>query len=194
MNWKQSVRCQMQMDSHWIQTSVVFMGLCVFLKAVYYLGLINIKDLTSFQLTTQLILPVTVASVYLILIKGLNMNSPILLGVLSSLYAVDYLLAMDKGETVSAILMAVNAALFLATIFGYLPDTTPVVIASVISVLYRVVVVDVFGYILPFSEWKIIPYLPLLANMFAVIAVGLLAPAVQLTQRRKQPAEELAEQ
>ena len=193
MNLKQSVRCQMQMDSRWIQMSVVFMGLSVFLRAVYYLGLTNFQDLSAFQLMVQLILPVVVAAVYLILIKGLNMNSPILLGILSGLYALDYLLSMEKGETVSAVLLAVNVAVFLATVFGYLYDTKPVVIAGILSMVYRVAFVDLVGYIFPLSEWHMIAYIPLLSNMCAVLAIGLLSPALQLTHRRKQPVEKATE-
>ncbi len=193
MDLKQSIRCQMQLDSQWVQMSVVFMGLDIFVKAVYYLGLINLKDLTGFQLTTELILPVAVAAVYLILIKGLNLNSPILLGILSAVYALDYLLVMEKGEIVSAVLMAANVIVFLITVFGYLNDTTPVIFAGIISVAYRIIVVDVIGYIFPFSNWKFVPYLPLLANMFAVLAIGSLAPALQLTQRKKQANAEMDE-
>ncbi len=190
MDLKQPVHYKMQMDSHWIQMSVVFMGLCVFLKAVYYLGLTNFQDLSAFQLITKLIMPIAIAAVYLILIKGLSLNSPILLGVLSGLYAVDYLLAMEQNETVSAVLLAANAAVFLATVYGFLPDRKALIIVSIISMIYRVAAVDLLGYIFPLSDWHIVPYIPSLANMFAVLAIGFLSPALQLTQRRKQPTEE----
>lgn len=193
MNLKQSVRCQMQMDSRWIQISVIFMGLSVFLRAVYYLGLTNFQDLNGFQLITQLIVPVVVAAVYLILIKGLNLNSPILLGVLSGLYAIDYLLSMEKSEMVSAVLLAVNVAAFLAAVFGFLSDTKLVVLFGILSMAYRVIAVDLIGYILPLGEWHIISYIPLLSNMFAVLAIGFLSPALQLTHRRKQLVEETEE-
>lgn len=193
MNLKQSVRCQMQMDSRWIQISVIFMGLSVFLRAVYYLGLTNFQDLNGFQLITQLIVPVVVAAIYLILIKGLNLNSPILLGVLSGLYAIDYLLSMEKSEMVSAVLLAVNVAAFLAAVFGFLSDTKLVVLFGILSMAYRVIAVDLIGYILPLGEWHIISYIPLLSNMFAVLAIGFLSPALQLTHRRKQLVEETEE-
>lgn len=193
MNLKQSVRCQMQMDSRWIQISVIFMGLSVFLRAVYYLGLTNFQDLNGFQLITQLIVPVVVAAIYLILIKGLNLNSPILLGVLSGLYAIDYLLSMEKSEMVSAVLLAVNVAAFLAAVFGFLSDTKLVVLFGILSMAYRVIAVDLIGYILPLGEWRIISYIPLLSNMFAVLAIGFLSPALQLTHRRKQLVEETEE-
>ncbi len=190
MNLNQPIRCQMQLDSQWIQSSVIFMGISVFLKAVYYLGITNMNDIGGFQLATQFILPVIVSAVFLILIKGLNMNSPILLGLLSGLYAVDHLFGMDSGEIVSAILLAINAAVFLATVFGVLQDTSFVIIASAISVLYRIIVVDLFGYIIPFSEWDILGYIPILSNAFAVVSIGLLSPALQMTQRRKQSPTE----
>lgn len=193
MNLNQPVRCKMEMDSQWIQISVVFMGLCVFLKAVYYLGLTNFQDLSAFQLITRLIIPVVVAAVYLILIKGLSLNSPIFLGILSGLYAVDYLLIAGQNEIVSAVLLAANAAVFLATVYGFLPDAKAAVIVSIVSMVYRIAVVDLLGYIFPLSEWHIIRYIPSLANMFAVLAIGFLSPALQLTQRRKQSAENYIE-
>lgn len=189
MKVKQPVRVQMQMDSQWMQLSVIFMGLCVFIKAVYYLGLTNLKDLNGYQLFTQLILPGVVAAAYLILLKGLNLNAPILLGALSGLYALDYFLVFEKGEVVSAILMAANVAIFLITVLGYLPDIRPVILAGAISAVYRVLVVDLFGYILPFSDWKFVSYLPSLSNMFAVLAIGSMSPALQLIQRKQQSAE-----
>lgn len=189
MKMKQPVRVQMQMDSQWMQISVIFMGFCVFIKAVYYLGLINLKDLDGYQLFTQLILPGLVAAAYLILLKGLNLNAPILLGGLSGLYALDYFLVLQKGEVVSAVLMALNVVVFLATVLGYIPDIRPVILIGAISAAYRVIVVDLFGYILPFSDWKFVSYLPSLSNMFAVLAVGSMAPALQLIQRKQASPE-----
>lgn len=193
MDLKKSVHYKMQMDSHWIQMSVVFMGLCVFLKAVYYLGLTNFQNLSAFQLITKLIIPIAVSAIYLILIKGLNLNSPILLGIMSGLYAVDYLLAMEQNEIVSAVLLAANAAVFLVTVYGILSDKKALIIVSIVSMVYRVAIVDLHGYIFPLSDWNFIHYIPSLANMFAVLAIGFLSPALQLTQRRKQDTENYTE-
>lgn len=192
MNIHQSIRCQMQTNSRWTQISAVSMGLYVFLRAVCFLGFTNLKDLTGFQIFSELIFPLVIGICFLVLLKGLNLNSPLLLGILCGLFAVDYLLVMDSGEMISAMLVAVNAGLFLAVIFGVLPDSRYVVLAAAISALYRVIFVDLVGYILPLSEWSVREYLPILSNLFAVTAVAALAPALQLSQRRKTEPEDAA--
>lgn len=190
MNISQSIRCQMQLDSRWTQISAASMGLYVFLRAVFYLGFTNLNDLTGYQLFSELIFPLSIAICFLVLLKGLNLNSPLLLGVLCGLYAVDYLLVMDSGEIISAMLVAVNAALFLAVVFGVLPDSRYVVLSGAISTLYRIIFVDLIGYVFPLSECALAAYLPILSNLFAVIAVAALAPALQLSQRRKTEPED----
>ena len=190
MNLPQPVRCQMQLDGRWAQISAISMGLCLFLRAVSYLGLTNLNDLSGYQLFSQLIFPMAIAIGFLVLLKGINLNSPFLLGVMCGLYAVDYLLVMEQGEIVSAALTAVNAGLFLAVVLGFLQDSRYVILSGVVSVVYRVIFVDLIGYILPLSDWSIRAYLPILSNLFAVVAIAALAPALQLSQRRKPEPED----
>ncbi len=184
MNLVKSARCHIRMQSRWASASAVCMGISVFIRTVYYFGLVNLRDLNAFEIAMDVIFPMVIAAGYLVMIKGLQINSPILFGGLIGLYAVNYLLLMNAtaaGMTVG-VLLVVSALLFIVTGLGFIPFRIPIVAASVVLVLFRFYVVDVNGYILPLAEFHPVAYLPDASNLFGILAVALMAPALQLTR------------
>lgn len=184
MNLTKYARCHIRMQSRWASASAVCMGISVFLRAVYYFGLINLRDLNGFEIAMDVIFPMIIAGGYLVMIKGLQLNSPTLFGGLIGLYAVNYLLLMNAtaAGVIVGVLLVISAALFIATGMGYIPVQTPVVAAAGVLVLFRFVVVDLNGYILPLAEFRPVDYLPDASNLFGILAVSLMAPALQLTR------------
>lgn len=184
MNLAKSARCHIRMQSRWASASAVCMGISVFIRTVYYFGLINLRDLGGFELAMEVILPMVIAAGYLIMIKGLQLNSPILFGGLIGVYAANYLLLMNTNATgiIGGVLLVITAALFIVTGLGYIPIRIPVVSAAVVLVLFRFFVIDLNGYILPLSEFHPVAYLPEASNLFGFLAVALMAPALRLTR------------
>ena len=184
MNLTKLARCHIRMQSRWASASAVCMGISVFLRTVYYFGLINLRDLNGFEIAMDVIFPMIVAAGYLVMIKALQLNSPTLFGGLIGLYAVNYLLLMNAttaGVIVGALLV-ITALLFIATGLGYIPNRIPVVAAAAVLVLFRLVVVDLNGYILPVTEFRPVAYLPDASNLFGILAVALMAPALQVSR------------
>lgn len=184
MNLNKSARCHIRMQSSWASASAVCMGISVFLRTVYYFGLINLRDLNGFEIAMDVIFPMAIAAGYLVMIKALQLNSPTLFGGLIGLYAVNYLMLMNAttAGVIVGVLLVITAALFIATGMGYVPNRIPVVAASMVLVLFRLVVVDLLGYVLPLTEFRPVAYLPDASNLFGILAVALMAPALQVAR------------
>lgn len=194
MNLKKTARCHIRMDSKWVHLSAVCMGLSVFIRTVYYFGLINLRDIGGFAVFSRVILPMVLAAGYLIMIKGFRLNAPVLFGGLISVYALNHLILMSKdaGGIISGILLVASAGVFLATGFGYVPDRRPLLICASTLAVFRLVIIDLAGYLLPLSGFDPVSYLPEASNLFGFLTVALLAPALQVTVLpcgEKEPAE-----
>ena len=183
MNIEKRARCHIRMNSRWAFLSAVCMGLSVFVRTVYYFGLINLRDLDGFSLATQVIAPMIIAAGYLIMIKGFQINSPILFGGLIGAYALNYIQLMDTNDAgiLTEVLLAATAALFVVTGLGYFVNRIPVVCCGLVLVLYRLISIDLLTWLLPFSEFRPVAYLPEASNFFGILAVVLMAPALQLS-------------
>jgi hypothetical protein len=183
MNLTKSARCHIRMQSRWAGASAVCMGISVFIRTVYYFGLINLRDLSGFAVVMEVILPMVVAAGYLIMIKGLQLNSPILFGGLIGLYAANYLTLMNTNVTgiIGGVLLIITAAVFIITGLGYIPNRIWVIASATILALFRFLVIDLFGYILPLNELRPVAYLPEASNLFGFWAVALMAPALQVS-------------
>lgn len=183
MNLTKSARCHIRMQSRWAGASAVCMGISVFIRTVYYFGLINLRDLSGFAVAMEVILPMVVAAGYLIMIKGLQLNSPILFGGLIGLYAANYLTLMNTNVTgiIGGVLLIITAAVFIITGLGYIPNRIWVIASATILALFRFLVIDLFGYILPLNELRPVAYLPEASNLFGFWAVALMAPALQVS-------------
>lgn len=196
MNLTKSARCHIRMNSRWASVSAVCMGISVFIRTVYYFGLINLRDVGGYALVMDVILPMIVAAGYLVMIKALRLNSPTLFGGLIGVYALNYLLLMNKNATdiIGGVLLVITAALFIVTGLGYIPLPTPVVTAAALLVLFRFIAVDLLGYLLPLSEFRPIDYLPECSDLFGFLAVALMAPALQLTRLHNSSDQASAEE
>lgn len=191
MNLVKSARCHIRMQSRWVSVSAVCMGISVFLRTVYYFGLINLRDLSGFEVAMDVVFPMIIAAGYLVMIKGLQLNSPTLFGGLIGLYAVNYLLLMNAtaAGVIVGVLLVASAAVFMATGMGYVPTRIPAVAAAAVLVLFRFLVVDLFGYVLPITQFHPVAYLPDASNLFGILAVALMAPALQVAMLAQASAE-----
>lgn len=196
MNLTKRVRCQIRMDSRWANASAVCMGLSIFLRTVYYFGLVNLNDLDGFSLGVQVVVPMVLAAGYLLVIRGLRINSPILVGGLMTAYAVSGILMTDAGAAgmIAGVVLIAAAVLFVVTGIGYLPNRLPLIAAGAAALLIRFVAVDLMGCILPLAEFHPIAYLPEVSNLLGVAAIAVMCPALYLRPlRRTVELSDLAE-
>jgi hypothetical protein len=159
------------------------MGVSVFIRTVYFFGLINLRDLGGFSLVMEVILPMLIAAGYLVMIKALRLNSPTLFGGLIGVYALNYLILMNKDAAgiLGGILLIATAGTFIATGMGYVPMRWPVLVCACTLAAFRFIFIDLFGYLLPLSEFHPVAYLPEASNLFGFLAVALMAPALLVT-------------
>lgn len=183
MNLTKTARCHIRMDSKWAHLSAASMGVSVFIRTVYFFGLINLRDLGGFSLVMEVILPMLIAAGYLVMIKVLRLNSPTLFGGLIGVYALNYLILMNKDAAgiLGGILLIATAATFIATGMGYVPMRWPVLVCAGTLAAFRFIFIDLFGYLLPLSEFHPVAYLPEASNLFGFLAVALMAPALLVT-------------
>lgn len=196
MNLTKSARCHIRMNSKWAHLSAACMGVSVFIRAVYYFGLINLRDLGGFALATEVILPMVIAAGYLVMIKALRLNSPTLFGGLIGVYALNYLLLMNKDAAgiLGGVLLVATAVMFIVTGLGFVPMRWPVMTAAGVLAVFRLTVIDLSGYLLPLSSFHPVEYLPEASNLFGFLAVALMAPALLVTPLVKDsPVEQPVE-
>ena len=193
MNVTKRVRCFFRLNSAWAQCSAVCMGLAIFIRAVYYFGIMNFNDLTGPVLTVHVILPVVLSAVYLIMLRGLRLNSTFLMGLVACAYAVSYLFITDGTGTavIGALLLIATAALLIVTGMGMIPTRLPLLLAALATLLYRVIVIDWMHWIQAPGGFRFLDYLPELSNFFGLFAILVMCPSVRIVPvQRTMPRQE----
>lgn len=193
MTYTKRVRCFFRLNSAWAQCSAVCMGLSIFIRAVYYLGIMNFNDLTGTILAIHVTLPVVLAAAYLIMLRGLRFNSPMLMGVLACGYAVSYLLITDGSGTalMGAALLVLTAGLLVVTGMGILTTRIPLLLAALATLAYRVIVIDWMHCFQSPEGFRLIAYLPELSNFFGLFAILVMVPSLRLVPlQRTMPRQE----
>ena len=186
MKTKKLARCQIRMDSRWVSLSAACMGISVFLRTVYYFGLINLRDLDSFTLAMEVIVPMVLAGLYLLVVKGLQLNAPVLLGIMIGLFSINALVPNHNGTMgiVAGVLMLLLAVVYVATGLGLLPNRIAVVLLAMAVVGVRIWGVDLRNYILPLESLDLMAYLPEAAGLFSFLSVSLIAPPLSMIRRQ----------
>lgn len=160
----------------WSIRAAAWMGLSFFLRMVYYFGLMNLRDLSGGVITFSVVLPLIISVAFILILKLPNLpkvNSPIIAASLSIAFAVNYFLTerMSFGGVLSGLLVLVVAGLTMAAVLGYAPERIWLLRAAMVSLGFRVLFVDLFGYLLPLSQLSLVAYIPIASNLFGATAV-----------------------
>lgn len=182
LKFEKTMSCRLAARGKWGNLAAAWMGLSFFLRMVYYFGLMNFNDLPGSEIAFRVALPLLVSVAFILMLKVRVLGDPRIAGGLACLFAVNYFFAetMSFGGVVSGILVLGCAVLILLASLGYVPERKWLIWAGLASLLFRVVFVDVFGYILPLSEIRLAAYIPMASNMCGVIAVSFLCSAMRL--------------
>lgn len=182
LKFEKTMSCRLAARGKWGNLAAAWMGLSFFLRMVYYFGLMNFNDLGGFEIGFRVALPLLVSVAFILMLKVKLLGNPLIAGTVACVYAVNYFFAeyLNFGGLISGILVLVCAVLILLSSLGYVPERKWLIWAGLCSLVFRVVFVDLFGYILPLSEIKLAAYIPMASNMCGVIAVSFLCSAMRL--------------
>lgn len=182
LKFEKTMSCRLAARGKWGNLAAAWMGLSFFLRMVYYFGLMNFNDLPGSEIAFRVALPLLVSVAFILMLKVRVLGDPRIAGGVVCLFAVNYFLAeaMSFGGVVSGILVLGCAVLILLASLGYVPERKWLIWAGLVSLIFRVVIVDLFGYILPLSELRLAAYIPMASNMCGVIAVSFLCSAMRL--------------
>ena len=166
------------------------MGGSFFLRMVYYFGLMNLRDIGGFELFFGLILPCLTAVVFVLALKIPVLNRNVVFLTLAAIAAVNYFFTASLGVSgvVSGILQLAAVILFGAVCLSLPVDRAWLRIAGAAVLAFRVIFVDLFGFLLPLGEFAPIPYVARCADLFSLAALSLLVLAVR-TAPSIAPAE-----
>lgn len=182
LKFEKTMSCRLAARGKWGNLAAAWMGLSFFLRMVYYFGLMNFNDLGGFEIGFRVAVPLLISVAFILMLKIKLFGTPLIAGIVACVYAVSYFFAENMGiaGVVSGILVLLCAVLILLSALGYVPERKWLIWAGLASLLFRVVFVDLFGYILPLSEIKLAGYIPMASNMCGVIAVSFLCSAMRL--------------
>ena len=180
-----NTQCRLDVSGKYTRRAAAWMGLSFFLRMVYYFGLINLNDLTGSVIAFSVVIPLIIGVAFILLLKLPNvpkLNYPITAASLSIAFALNYFLMeqMSFSGVLSGILILAVAGLILASVLGYVPERKWLLWAGMAALGFRVLFVDLFGYILPLSQLKLIAYIPMASNLFGATAVCCLCAALEL--------------
>lgn len=184
LKWSKNTQCRLASGRKWSERAAAWMGLSFFLRMAYYFAFVNLRDVPGLELVFSVVLALGVSAAFVLMLKLPRLTSPLAAGVLSGVFAVNYFLAeqMNFGGILSGILVLCMAGLILAAVLGYIPERKWLLWAGMAVLVFRVLFVDLFGFILPLRELKLIAYIPRASNLFGVAAIACLCAALDLKE------------
>ena len=186
LNLSKKTVCRFASDPKWAGRAAAWMGLSFFLRMVYYFALVNLNDVPGVELAFSVILPLIISVSFILILKLPKLSIPLAAGVLAVLFAFNYFFTeqMDLGGILSGILVLAMGGLILAAVLGYIPERRWLLRAGMAALLFRVLFVDLFGYILPLKQWQVVAWIPRASNLFGVAAVACLCAALKLKKAK----------
>lgn len=180
--------------SKWSAYAAACMGGSFFLRMAYYFGLVNLRDIGGFELFSGLILPCLTAAAFVLALKIPVLNRSAVFLALAAVVSVNYFFTASIGAAgvISGILQFAATVLFGAVCLGVPVRAAYVSLAGLAVLIFRVLFVDLFGFLLPLGEFALIPYVARCADLFSLAALSLLYLTVR-TAPSPAPAEAVAE-
>ena len=143
MKMKQYHRYHIKFSGAWYNASCVFMGMSLFLMAIYYLGLTALADHGAAKSIFCLFLPLAATGGYIVLLRVLRWDAPGIYAMLGAFLCLLMIIGLFFTGNVIRILLgilwyAVCGFLLLAYAAGFLPEKLPVGVVFGIAIAVRV--------------------------------------------------------
>ena len=182
LKFAKNMSCRLASRGKWGNLAAAWMGLSFFLRMVWYFGLMNFNDLAGSEIALRVVIPLTISICFILMLKIKAFGLPLAAGCMAVVYAVSYFFSenMSLGGVLSGILLLATAGLILAAVLGYVPERKWLIWAALITAAFRLIFVDLLGYILPLSELKPFAYIPMASNGCGLIAICYLSCALRL--------------
>ena len=182
LKFKKTMSCRLASRGKWGNLAAAWMGLSFFLRMVWYFGLMNFNDLSGAEIALRVVLPLLISVGFILMMKIKAFSLPLASGITAVVYAVSYFFCetMTLGGILSGILLLATSGLILAAVLGYVPERKWLIWAGVVTLIFRLLFVDLLGYILPLSELKLFAYIPMASNGAGLIAICFLCSALRL--------------
>ena len=182
LKFEKNMSCRLASRGKWGNLAAAWMGLSFFLRMVWYFGLMNFNDLAGGEIALRVVIPLLLSVGFILMLKIKAFGLPLAAGSMAVVYAVSYFFSenMNLGGVLSGILLLATAGLILAAVLGYVPERKWLIWAALITAGFRLLFVDLLGYILPLSELKPFAYIPMASNGCGLIAICYLSCALRL--------------
>lgn len=182
LKFEKNMSCRLASRGKWGNLAAAWMGLSFFLRMVWYFGLMNFHDLAGGEIAMRVVIPLLISVGFILMLKIKAFGLPLVAGGTAVVYAVSYFFCenMNLGGVLSGILLLATAGLILAAVLGYVPERKCLIWVALVTVAFRLIFVDLLGYILPLSELKPFAYIPMASNGCGLIAICFLACALRL--------------
>jgi len=164
----------------WHQWSAALVGAFLFLRILLYLGIRSLADISGWQLWMELILPVIIGVGYIGLLRGVQLNRPLVYGILGAVFCV-FMIAcgFSSGNTFRALIGLVwyllTAAALLATVTGFVSNRLIILVCFAAPCIFRIFADHIIGKLMHLQLASLIPDL---AIVCALAGFACLAPAL----------------
>ncbi len=166
----------MDFEGKWLGSAAVLMGMAFFLRVVYYFGFTQIQTVAISEMILLLILPLVLETGFIVLLRGVRLNAPLVLGILGAVYC-GLLIAQSVlcGDILRMILGIIAyllcGGLLVVVSLGLLSKGIAVLVCLATAVV-RLMVFDLKPY---FLELDLVAFLPEAAAICAIVALAYLA-------------------
>lgn len=131
----------------WVTRCASLMGISLFVRVVYFFGLMNFTQCGAGQIIFDMILTMGLCIVFLVLLGAMKRNAPGLYGILGAGFLLLTMITTFGSGDVLRIVLAVlgytaAATVLIATIGGYLPGTLLSSVLLLILLVIRVICFD----------------------------------------------------
>lgn len=176
LNQTQGVVYTLDPGSKWCAYAAASMGIAFFLRIACYFAFSNLRDIGAFEIVFSLVLPVCLSAAFILTLKIPKLRNPLVLPIISAAIAVNYFLSAELSFSgiLCGVLQLCAAATLMMAALGKLPNVSVAVTAGIAAIIFRVLFVDLFGFILPLTEFSPAVYLNQSYHLFALAAIAFL--------------------
>lgn len=185
LTFEKNTVCRLALDSKWSRRAAAWMGLSIFLRMVYYFGLMNLRDVPGFEIFFSVVLTLAVCVGFILTLRLPKLHFPIVtLGLSLGFAALTFFGGgLNFGSILSALVTLALAGLILAAFLGYIPERKWLLWAGVAALAVRILLVDL-GCLLPLTELDLFGYVRVSSTLFGTAAIASLGAALELKKAK----------
>lgn len=188
---KTVVRYRMDFSKKWLTASAFFAGLSFFLCVVYYYVLGNIESVQGGQFVLQVLMPMILLGVYILLVKLIKLDIPLVYAGIMLLLCLYICLARIGGEpgwlnAVEVIVYILCCAAMMASMLGYIPGKWYIAAAFFLMAVARFFF---RGYMHYFSPLDLPAAMPESWTLSGILSLCCLCGGLKRMPVRKRNAE-----